>query len=170
MMKKIVSITSILMCSTHIYALESDFQQSIYIEATDTLYSPNQSSFSASNIQIKQGTIDIQAAKAIGTLKNGQPYQLTLMGSPVRFQQKVSEEKGMVYGKANRVEYNTSATEIVLKGNASIIMDGSSISGETLRYNLTIGDVEARGSSNKRVQMVIPPQKNVQMKPLIRSQ
>ncbi|NNP74475.1 lipopolysaccharide transport periplasmic protein LptA [Acinetobacter sp. Ac_3412] len=170
MMKKIVSITSILMCSTHIYALESDFQQSIYIEATDTLYSPNQSSFSASNIQIKQGTINIQAAKAIGTLKNGQPYQLTLMGSPVRFQQKVSEEKGMVYGKANRVEYNTSATEIVLKGNASIIMDGSSISGETLRYNLTIGDVEARGSSNKRVQMVIPPQKNVQMKPLIRSQ
>lgn len=158
------------MCSTYIYALESDFQQSIYIEATDTLYSPNQSSFSASNIQIKQGTIDIQAAKAIGTLKNGQPYQLTLMGSPVRFQQKVSEEKGMVYGKANRVEYNTSATEIVLKGNASIIMDGSSISGETLRYNLTIGDVEARGSSNKRVQMVIPPQKNVKMKPLIRSQ
>ncbi|MCH7389673.1 lipopolysaccharide transport periplasmic protein LptA [Acinetobacter dispersus] len=166
MMKKIVSITSILMCSTYVYALESDFQQSIYIEAADTLYSPNQSTFSASNIQIKQGTIDIQAAKAIGTLKNGQPYQLTLTGSPVRFQQKVSEEKGMVYGKANRVEYNTTATEIVLKGNASIIMDGSSISGETLRYNLTIGDVEARGSSNKRVQMVLPPQKNVEMKPL----
>ena len=163
---KIVSITSILMCSTYVYALESDFQQSIYIEAADTLYSPNQSTFSASNIQIKQGTIDIQAAKAIGTLKNGQPYQLTLTGSPVRFQQKVSEEKGMVYGKANRVEYNTTATEIVLKGNASIIMDGSSISGETLRYNLTIGDVEARGSSNKRVQMVLPPQKNVEMKPL----
>ncbi len=165
-MMKIVSITSILMCSTYVYALESDFQQSIYIEAADTLYSPNQSTFSASNIQIKQGTIDIQAAKAIGTLKNGQPYQLTLTGSPVRFQQKVSEEKGMVYGKANRVEYNTTATEIVLKGNASIIMDGSSISGETLRYNLTIGDVEARGSSNKRVQMVLPPQKNVEMKPL----
>jgi len=166
MMKKIVSITSILMCSTYVYALESDFQQSIYIEAADTLYSPNQSTFSASNIQIKQGTIDIQAAKAIGTLKNGQPYQLTLTGSPVRFQQKVSEEKGMVYGKANRVEYNTTATEIVLKGNASIIRDGSSISGETLRYNLTIGDVEARGSLNKRVQMVLPPQKNVEMKPL----
>lgn len=165
-MMKIVSITSILMCSTYVYALESDFQQSIYIEAADTFYSPNQSTFSASNIQIKQGTIDIQAAKAIGTLKNGQPYQLTLTGSPVRFQQKVSEEKGMVYGKANRVEYNTTATEIVLKGNASIIMDGSSISGETLRYNLTIGDVEARGSSNKRVQMVLPPQKNVEMKPL----
>lgn len=158
------------MCSTYVYALESDFQQSIYIAAENTLYSPNQNSFSASNIQIKQGTIDIQAAKAIGTLKNGQPYQLTLTGSPVRFQQKVNEEKGMVYGKANRIEYNTSATEIVLKGDASIIMDGSSISGETLRYNLTMGDVEARGSSNKRVQMVIPPQKNVQMKPLIRSQ
>ncbi|MCH7313342.1 lipopolysaccharide transport periplasmic protein LptA [Acinetobacter sp. ANC 3882] len=166
MMKKILSITSILMCSTHVYAIESDFQQSIHIAAENTLFSPNQNSFSASNIQIKQGTIDIQAAKAIGTLKNGQPDQLTLTGSPVRFQQKVSEEKGMVYGKANRVDYSTSATEIVLKGNASIIMDGSSISGETLRYNLTVGDVEARGSSNKRVQIVIPPQKKVEMKPL----
>ncbi|ENX43361.1 lipopolysaccharide transport periplasmic protein LptA [Acinetobacter sp. NIPH 2100] len=165
-MKKILSITSILMCSTHVCAIESDFQQSIHIAAENTLYSPNQNSFSASNIQIKQGTIDIQAAKAIGTMKNGQPDQLTLTGSPVRFQQKVSEEKGMVYGKANRVDYNTSATEIVLKGNASILMDGSSISGETLRYNLTIGDVEARGSSNKRVQIIIPPQRKVEMKPL----
>ncbi|NIE95503.1 lipopolysaccharide transport periplasmic protein LptA [Acinetobacter sp. Tr-809] len=169
MIKKCFPIISILMCSTPVFAMESDFQQSIYIEAENTHYSPNQSTFTASNIQIKQGTIDIQAAKAIGTLRNGQPYQLTLTGSPVKFQQKVSEAKGMAYGKANRVEYTTTATEIVLKGNASMILDGSSISGDTLRYNLTIGDIEAQGTSNKRVQIIIPPQKKVEMKPLTRS-
>ncbi|VXA53986.1 Lipopolysaccharide transporter (fragment) [Acinetobacter proteolyticus] len=72
--------------------------------------------------------------------------------------------------KADRIDYSTSATEIILKGNASVIMDGSSISAETLRYNLTVGDIEAQGVPNKRVQMIIPPQKNAQMKPLIRSQ
>ncbi|MCH7353842.1 LptA/OstA family protein [Acinetobacter sp. ANC 3929] len=38
----------------------------------------------------------------------------------------------MFYGKANHIDYNPSAIEIVLEGNASIIMDSSSISGETL--------------------------------------
>lgn len=163
-------MASILMSCTSISAIESDFQQSIYLEAENTHYSPNQNTFSASNIQIKQGTIVVQAAKAMGTLSNGQPHQITLTGNPVKFQQKVSEAKGMVYGKANQVDYSTSATEIVLIGNASMIMEGSSISAETLRYNLTIGDIEAHGVPNKRVQMIIPPQKNVQMKPLIRSQ
>ncbi|EPH36090.1 LptA, protein essential for LPS transport across the periplasm [Acinetobacter gyllenbergii CIP 110306 = MTCC 11365] len=87
----------------------------------------------------------------MGTLSNGQPHQITLTGNPVKFQQKVSEAKGMVYGKANQVDYSTSATEIVLIGNASMIMEGSSISAETLRYNLTIGDIEAHGVPNKRV-------------------
>nr|WP_252358063.1 LptA/OstA family protein [Acinetobacter proteolyticus] len=46
--------------------------------------------------------------------------------------------------KADRIDYSTSATEIILKGNASVIMDGSSISAETLRYNLTVGDIELK--------------------------
>ncbi|WP_436897685.1 lipopolysaccharide transport periplasmic protein LptA [Acinetobacter gyllenbergii] len=170
MMKKIFLMTSVLITCSSIFAIESDFQQSIYLDAENTRYSPNQNTFSAANIQIRQGTIDIHAAKAIGTLRNGQPHQITLTGSPVKFQQKVSEAKGMVYAKADRIDYSTSATEIILKGNASVIMDGSSISAETLRYNLTVGDIEAQGVPNKRVQMIIPPQKNVQMKPLIRSQ
>ncbi|ENU24822.1 lipopolysaccharide transport periplasmic protein LptA [Acinetobacter proteolyticus] len=89
-------MASLLISCRSIFAIESDFQQSIYLEAENTRYSPNQNTFSAANIQISQGTIDIQAAKAVSTLRNGQPHQITLTGSPVKFQQKVSEAKQMV--------------------------------------------------------------------------
>ncbi|VXA53985.1 hypothetical protein ACI8B_110058 [Acinetobacter proteolyticus] len=76
------------------------------MEAENTRYSPNQNNFSASNIQIRQGSIDIQAANAVGTLRNDQPHQITLTGSPVKFQQKVSEAKGMVYeSRSHRLQH-----------------------------------------------------------------
>lgn len=67
----------------------------------------------------------------------------------------------MVYAKAERMDYSAFATEIILKGDASIIMKSASIAAETLRYNLTVSDIEAQGAPNKRIQMIIPPQKNV---------
>lgn len=154
------------------FALESDFNEPIFYQADNTSLNSNQSTFSSSgNIQISQGTILIQASNASGSLKNGQPHQITFTGNPVKFQQKLSTEKGMVYGQANSIIYSSTSAEILLKGNASIRQqNGSSLSGETLRYNLTMGDVEAKGSSKSRVQIIIPPQQNPKKKLLDRTQ
>lgn len=165
-MLKRLYITFLIITPTPLaFAIESDFKQPIYFQSDSALLNTNQNTFKASGVQISQGTILIQASSASGSLRNGQPYQVTLTGNPVKFQQKLSSEKGMVYGKANSINYSSTSTEIVLKGNASITQDdGTSLSGETLRYNLTMGDIEAKGSSNKRLQMIIPPQKNVNKK------
>lgn len=149
-----------------IFAIESDFKEPIQFTANNTYLNYHQSRFSSSgNIKITQGTILIHASHASGSLRNGQPYQIKLSGNPVRFQQKLSIEQGMVYGKANSITYSSTTAEILLTGNASITRDdGSSLSAETIRYNLTIGDTEAKGTADNRVKIVIPPQKNIQIK------
>jgi len=151
-----------------IFAIDSDFTQPIYFQAENSIFNYNKNTVTASgSVQISQGSILIQASNATGSLRNGQPYQITLTGNPVKFQQRLNQGNGMVYGKANSISYSSTSSEIVLKGKASIIQDnGSSLSGETLRYNLTMGDIEAKGSPNRRVQIIIPPQKNTKIKPL----
>lgn len=170
MFQKIYFFLALTLCCQSAFSLESDFKQPIYFEAENSSFNYNQGIFSSSGgVRISQGTILIQAANAKGSLKNGQPYQITLSGNPVKFQQKVSEERGLTQGQANSILYDSTSSEITLKGNASIKQaDGSSLSAETLRYNLTVGDIEAKGSSNsnKRVKIVIPPQKNIQVRPL----
>ena len=171
MFKKILLVSLLTIQIQTVFALDSDFTQPIYFESESTYLNTNKNTFSASNVQISQGTILIQASNASGSLRNGQPYQVTLTGNPVKFQQKLNAEKGMVYGRANSVSYSSASSEIVLKGNASIIQDnGTRLAGETLRYNLTMGDVEAKGGPNNRVQIIIPPKKEVSKKLLDRTQ
>lgn len=164
MLKKIIFINISLLAQS-IWALESDFKQSIYFQANQSQFNHYQATFSASgDIKISQGTILIQASSANGSLRDGMPYQITLKGNPVKFQQQL--DNGMVYGTANTILYNSTSSEISLKGNAQIKQQGAHLSGETLRYNLTLGDVEAKGSATKRVQIIIPPQKDLKIKKL----
>ena len=65
--------------------------------------------------------------------------------------------------RLQKIVYNAQTGIITLTGNALLEQDGSSIRGATLRYSMNKGDIEAigtpnsSGSSNGRVQIVIPP-------------
>ena len=82
---------------------------------------------------------------------------------PARFQQQVSTNKGIAKGQAQKIIYNAETGIITLSGSALLEQDGASIRGNTLRYSMNKGDIEAigtpnnSGSSSGRVQIVIPP-------------
>jgi lipopolysaccharide export system protein LptA len=91
-------------------------------------------------------------------------YQIgTANGKPARFQQQVSTNKGIAKGQAQKIIYNAETGIITLSGSALLEQDGASIRGNTLRYSMNKGDIEAigtpnnSGSSSGRVQIVIPP-------------
>jgi lipopolysaccharide export system protein LptA len=65
--------------------------------------------------------------------------------------------KGLARGEAQTIIYNADTGIITLSGKAYLYQDGSSIRGNTLKYSMNKGDVEAQGSSTNRVQIIIPP-------------
>lgn len=65
--------------------------------------------------------------------------------------------KGLARGEAQTIVYNADTGIITLTGKAYLYQDGSSIRGNSLKYSMNKGDVEAQGSSSNRVQIIIPP-------------
>ena len=78
-------------------------------------------------------------------------------------QEKIDVNKGLAKGQAQKIIYNAQTGIVTLTGSALLEQDGASIRGNTLKYSMNKGDVEATGtpnssgSSSGRVQIVIPP-------------
>ncbi|KGT48667.1 lipopolysaccharide transport periplasmic protein LptA [Acinetobacter sp. HR7] len=153
------------MCSVAAFALPSDRQQPISLVADRATFNERTGVTTyTGNVIIEQGTMKLQANSIVANLNSKKEISsITANGSPARFQQKVDANKGLAKGHANKIVYNADSGIITLTGNAFLEQDGASIRGNTLRYSMNKGDIEAVGTPNKtgsssgRVQIVIPP-------------
>ncbi len=148
-----------LLSSTLIFALPSDRQQAITLEADRATYNEKSGITTyTGNVIIQQGTIKIQADSLVATLnKDRQIQQVTAKGRPAKFQQQISSEKGIARGEGQSMVYNAETGIIVMTGNAYLTQDGASFRGNVLRYSINAGDVEATGNAQRRIQIIIPP-------------
>ncbi len=148
-----------LLASVSSFALTSDRQQAITLEADRATYNEKSGITTyTGNVIIQQGTIKIQADSLVATLnKDRQIQQVTAKGHPAKFQQQISSEKGLARGEGQSMVYNAETGVIVMTGNAYLTQDGASFRGNILRYSITAGDVEATGNAQRRIQIIIPP-------------
>ena len=164
-LKQTVAVGLALTISNAVFALPSDRQQPINLVADKATFNEKTGvNTYTGNVIIDQGTMRLQAGTIVAQLNaNKQIQTITATGSPARFQQKTDAAKGLAKGNAQKIVYNAESGIITLTGNAFLEQDGSSIKGAVLRYSMNKGDIEAlgtpnnSGSSNGRVQMVIPP-------------
>lgn len=146
------------------WALPSDRTKPISLLADRFSFNEKSGAMTYSgNVVIEQGTMKLQAANIVATLNARKEVSvITATGSPTRFQQQVSANKGLAKGQANKIVYNAETGILTLSGNATLEQDGASIKGATLRYSMNKGDIEAVGApsatgSSGRVQIIIPP-------------
>ena len=141
------------------YALDSDRDQPVNLEADHATYNQQTGvTVYSGNVIITQGTIRIQADNVVANLDASRSIKdVTAVGKPAKFQQKISPEKGIAYGEGDQVFYDAALSQITLTGHAKINQDGSSFNGNTLRYGMKQGDIEGSGNKQQRVQMIIPP-------------
>lgn len=116
------------------------------------------------NVIIEQGTMKLEANSIVANLNSNKEISvITATGSPARFQQKTDQAKGLAKGQAQKIVYNAETGILTLVGNALLQQDGASIQGNSLRYSMNKGDIEATGTPNStgssagRVKIVIPP-------------
>lgn len=164
-LSRIALAGTLALCSVAAFALPSDRQQPISLVADRATFNEKTGVTTYSgNVIIEQGTMKLQAASIVANLNARKEIgSITATGGPATFQQKTDPAKGFAKGQAQKIIYNAETGIITLSGNASLQQDGASIRGNTLKYSMNKGDIEATGTPNKtgsstgRVQIVIPP-------------
>ena len=161
--KTLLAAVFILLSSSTAFALQSDRNQPIQIEADQgSLDQKNQNTTFSGNVIVKQGTLYIQAASVtVSKDKNGQQH-MSARGNPVKFGQQL-EKNGKVDGQANQVEYSSATGIVKLTGNAKITRGGDMASGNIITYNTRTevytvsGNKNATSKTGRRVSVVIQP-------------
>lgn len=152
-----------LMCLHNMaWALPEDAQKPIYLSADKVSYSQstNKATYTG-NVIITQGSLKITASTLVVTLnadKSIASAQAT--GNLASFEQIFSTDKGLAKGVAQKIDYNAKTGILSMTGNAKLTQDGANFSGNSIRYSLKMGDMEATGGQGKRVELVIAPNPN----------
>jgi lipopolysaccharide export system protein LptA len=107
------------------------------------------------NVEITQGTLQVNAATATVERRGGDVQRIVLEGNPVRIRQE-NDRGEVVDAQAARVTYAPDNEILLLAGGARVAQARGDLQAETIRYNLDTGSIDSGGDGN-RVQMTIQP-------------
>ena len=124
-------------------------------DAGDAVLTDDGESTISGNVLITQGTLKLEADKAVITRSKGVTSKVTLSGSPVRMQQ-LDNDNVLMKATARQIIYLISAEQLSLNGAVVIDQPRGSMRGEIIRYDLATGRMTAGGDGN-RIQMRLEP-------------
>ncbi len=151
--------TLILLIPMQLFALSSDEQQPIQVEA-DSLEIRDQENISiyTGNVLMNQGSLEISCEQL--TLHFDDQKELILMemtGAPATYRQ-LDDDKQELNGQADRMQYRQSESILVMTGNARFIYKGNKIESNTIQISTDNQGIQAGSSgTDDRVKMLIQP-------------
>jgi lipopolysaccharide export system protein LptA len=149
----------ILLLPLQLFALSSDGQQPIQVEA-DNLEMRDQENISiyTGNVRLNQGSLEFRCERL--TLHFDDQNALSLMemtGTPATFRQ-LDDEQQELNGQARQMQYRQSESILVLTGNARFSNKGDTIESNLIQINTETESIQAGSSeSDDRVKMLILP-------------
>lgn len=161
---KIIAGAAVLLSAIPAYALQSDRQQPISIEADQgSLDQVNHVTTFTGNVIINQGSIHIRSATAQMTRNDKGEQLMKASGHPAYFSQTLDNNKGVVNGQAENADYSSVTGVVTLTGNAIVTRGGDRAEGSVITYDTRTeiysvkGTKVAGGQGRKRVNVVIQP-------------
>jgi lipopolysaccharide export system protein LptA len=142
-----------------VVALESDRQQPLEVHAdtTDGNLGDGKAVLKG-NVEIRQGTLLVQADVAEVEKVEGRVRKVILTGKPVHLQQEI-EDQGLVTAEARRVEYEVASGIITLTGAADVVHPQYQVRGETLMYDMNLQHFQGNGGDgNGRIRIQLDPE------------
>jgi lipopolysaccharide export system protein LptA len=149
----------ILLLPVQLFALSSDWQQPIQVEA-DSLEMRDQENVSiyTGNVFLTQGSLEFRCQQL--TLHFDDQKQLTLMemtGTPATFRQ-LDDEKQELNGRAKQMQYRQSKSILIMSGKAHFSHKGNTIESNTIQISTDNEGIQAGSSGpDDRVKMIIQP-------------
>lgn len=148
----------LLACASAAMARTSDRNQAMDAESdqnTCTLGDAGQCVMTG-NVKISQGTLNIDAGKAVIFRAGGDISRALLSGSPVVLKQQMDDGTPMT-AHASNVDYNLKTEVVIFTGDVQLQQPRGSMSGQRVVYNLRTGSIDSGGQGNGRVKMRILP-------------
>lgn len=148
---KISSIALFMLFSNNAMALQSDFNEIVTISANKQITEINKNKMSfLDDVVITQGTISIKANK-VEVLRNdkGEIKQVTAWGTPATYEQ-MMENNRPIHAEGKILEYLPPKQTIIIKQNAQITQENSTLTGETITYDIVNEKMEASGDKTSK--------------------
>lgn len=160
----LVSLIALLSTSNIAMARQSDRSQPINVNADSSEFDEKAGVQSLQgNVQITQGTLQINADFIAITLENNALSKIEGRGSPIRFEQE-NEAGELMQGQAREIIYNAVDGTLILVGDASLSQPRQSLTSERITFNGQTQKVSAdggeRSSGGGRVSIQIQPPSN----------
>lgn len=141
-------------------ALPEDRNQPIHISADQaTIDDISGITTYAGNVSIEQGSMKI-SARRVDLHRNGGDVSRILATGNVQFQQQAARDKPVTNAYGERMDYDIARQEITITGQAKVVQQQDTFTGQKIVYNLDKSLVNAfsgEGDKGQRVQMVIQP-------------
>ena len=154
-----VAALALFIASGPALALESDREQPLLVNAdsTDGTLGDGKAVLRG-NVEIRQGTLLVQADVAEVDKVDGKVRQVLLTGNPVRLQQDI-ENEGLVTAVARRITYQVATGIVTLTGDADVNHPQYQVSGEELVYDMNQQHFQGSGGdANGRIRIQLAPE------------
>lgn len=164
MFPKQILISALLIASASVFALPSDFQAPIDIEAEYVeIDSQDGLSIYRGNVKLTRGSLEITADQVrIQQINNDGHVKATIIGQPARYSQQPSEGAQPLVAAAQEIVYLSSDDVIEMRGDANLTRDADVVTSDLIRYDMRrdliiAGNDERDPNSNERVRITIQP-------------
>lgn len=158
------------MCASYGWALPEDADAPIVIRADNGEFDQktNQAIYKG-NVQVDQGTMRVNAERMVVHRKDKKVTRITFFGdtsSPARYQQQLSLDEGQVKARADTITYHTQREVLDLEGHAFLTQQGNEVTGNTIKYDIVAGKVNAASKPNGGpVKVIIMPDGTTKLSP-----
>ena len=145
-----------------VYAVSSDANLPIHIEGDQAEIDQNKETIVYTGaVEVIQGTLRVNGERMVVNVKDNQVQRIVTTGSPARYRQELDDNQGEVKAHANTIIYHTAQERVYLNGDAFLTQQGNQLKGESIRYNIVDGKVDASaGETDDKVKMTFTPEQN----------
>jgi len=145
------------------HAEKADKSRPVNLEADSvTLDDIKKTSLYLGNVVLSQGTLMLRADQVQTTQNDQGLHQVSAVGHPVAFRQKLDGREEYIEGFADRIEFDNVKSQLELIGNAKLRRGQDELRGAQISYNAStefyrvIGQANAQSPAG-RVRAVIRP-------------
>lgn len=156
--------------ASYSWALPEDADAPIVIRADNGEFDQktNQAIYKG-NVQVDQGTMRVNAERMVVHRKDKKVTRITFFGdssTPARYQQQLALDEGKVKARADTITYYTQRELLDLEGHAYLTQQGNEVTGNTIKYDIVAGKVNATSKPNSGpVKVIIMPDGTTKLSP-----
>ena len=136
-------VLSLMLCASSSWALQSDVEKPVEIEADSAVFDKLGGTASYSgNVLIRQGTLEIRASNIRINAPGNEIKSIIADGLPVSFKQKMDNGRAAT-GQAQNMKYFVADKRLTLTGNAELTQDKDRFASNFIEYLPESGQLRA---------------------------